>query len=196
MEFSLVFPLFLALVMGLIEFSFVFNAFLSVGHATRDSALVAAEAGNSSAADCVILRTIEDDIGAPADKTRITQVLVYRADRNGAILNQQTYIRTGVLAQGANSTTCTLADGTVLTEPYKATSTGYPAASRCNIVAGCPIGAPTQTLDTIGVKISYQHQWVTPFAYLLNFVSQKGGTGQGNGPLLVQSNAMRMEPVL
>jgi Flp pilus assembly protein TadG len=188
-EFSLVFPLFVTMIMALIEFSFVFNALLSVGHATRDSALVAAEAGNADSADCVVLRTIEGDIGAPADKARVQEVLIYRSDANGAVKNSNKYVRTGVPTEGPDATTCTLSDGSTLTVPYKATATGYRAKDRCNIVAGCPLGAPTQPLDTIGVKITYHHTWVTPLANLLNL-------GGGSGTTLVQSNTMRMEPVL
>jgi hypothetical protein len=192
--------------MAVIEFAFMFNALLSIGHASRDAALVAAEAGNSAAADCVILRTIEADVTAPASTSRITTVLIYRTDKNGSPLNSNSYTRTGVAVDGdPNSTSCLLADQTKVVVPYKATSTGYPAGQvavppgRCNIVSGCPAGAPTplQTLDTIGVKISYQHQWVTPFGFLFNFVTQAPTNGGPPvGPLLVQSNTNRMEPVL
>jgi Flp pilus assembly protein TadG len=177
----MIIPLFLVMVLSVFEFAFMFNALLSIGHATRDAALIAAEAGNAGSADCVILRAIEDDVTAPASKARITQVLIYRSDANGTVKNSNTYVR-------SNSTTCTMADGKLLTVPYQATATGYPAATRCNIVAGCPIGAPTQTLDTIGVRITYTHNWVTPLA---NFIG-----GGGGSTTVVQSNTMRMEPVL
>jgi Flp pilus assembly protein TadG len=181
--------IFLILVLSVFEFAFLFNALLSVGHATRDAALIAAEAGNAGSADCVTLRAIEDDMGPPANKTRITQVMIYRSDANGTVKNSNTYVRTGVATQNdPESTTCTMADNSKLTVPYKVTSTGYPAITRCNIVAGCPIGAPTQTLDTIGVKITYQHVWVTPLA---NFLGGGAAT-----TTVVQSNTMRMEPVL
>ena len=47
-EFALVFPIFLLLLFGIIEFAFVFNAQLSLNYATRDAALIAAEAGNNA----------------------------------------------------------------------------------------------------------------------------------------------------
>jgi Flp pilus assembly protein TadG len=185
----MIIPLFLVLVLSVFEFAFMFNALLSVGHATRDAALIAAEAGNAGSADCVTLRAIEDDISAPTNKNRITQVMIYRSDANGTVKNSNIYVRTGVMVQGdPNSTTCTMADSSKLTVPYKATSTGYLATTRCNIVAGCPIGAPTQTLDTIGVRITYTHNWVTPLA---NFLGGGAAT-----TTIVQSNTMRMEPVL
>jgi TadE-like protein len=201
-EFALVVPIFLILLFSVFEFAFVFNALLSVGHATRDAALVAAEAGNSDAADCVTLRAIEGDIGAPADRSRIQTVLIYRSDANGNVNNSNTYTRTGATVEGSESTTCTLGDGSKLTVPYKGSAIGYKASTRCNVVAGCckdgagnvipktdatcPSGTTPLTLDTIGVRIFYRHKWITPLAGL-------GGNGGAN---LVQSTTMRMEPVL
>lgn len=186
-EFALVFPIFMLLVIGIIEFAFVFNALLSIGHATRDAALIAAEAGNAASADCVILQTIEQDVSAPADLNRIQQVSIYRSNQNGAIIAENLYTRTGVMTPGPSATTCTLPNGSSLTVPYQATSTGYPFGSRCNVSAGCPDTA-TRPLDTIGVKIVYQHTWVTPLANLVSL--------GGSGVTLTQANAMRMEPVL
>ena len=54
-EFALVFPIFILLIVGLIEFAFAFNALLSVNFASRDAALLAAEAGEDSGSDCVVL---------------------------------------------------------------------------------------------------------------------------------------------
>jgi Flp pilus assembly protein TadG len=180
-EFALVFPIMVMMIMGILEFTFVFNAVLSMGYATRDAALVAAEAGNAAGADCVILRQVENDVSAPAIPSRITEVVIYRSDQNGAVLGgqQNVYVRNG-------STTCAMADGTSLTVPY--TSSGgqtYLDSGRCNILAGCGSG---RTLDTIGVKVTYQHSWITPLANLVSL--------SGTGLTVVQSNAMRMEPVL
>jgi Flp pilus assembly protein TadG len=186
-EFALVFPIFVTMVMGMIEFSFVFNALLSVGHATRDAALIAAEAGNAASADCVTLETIERDVTVPADLTRIQEVSIYRSDRNGAVMAENLYTRTGVTTPGPSATTCVLPDGSSLTVPYRATSYAYPYGTRCNIASGCPDNA-TRPLDTIGVRIAYRHTWVTPLANLVTL----GGTGV----TLTQANAMRMEPVL
>jgi len=184
-EFALTFPIFVSMMIGIIEFSLVYNALLSIGHASRDAALAAAEAGNSAFADCLILRVVEQDVSAPAADNRIQEVDIYRADQNGAVYGgqQNTYTRTG-------STSCTMPDGSTLTVPYTATSSTYPASSRCDIIAGtaggCQSGHPT--VDTIGVKITYLHSWVTPLPNLVSL--------SGSGATLVQSTAMRMEPVL
>ncbi len=176
------FGIFVTMLMGFIEFAFMFNALLSIGHATRDAALIAAEAGDNTGADCAILAQVEHDVSAPANPARITQVVIYRSDQNGAVIGgqQNVYLRTG-------STTCTMSDLTTVTVPYTISgSVGYPSTSRCNVQLGCPDA--THPLDTIGVKVVYQHTWVTPLANLVSL----GGTGA----TLTQSNAMRMEPVL
>ena len=184
-EFALVFPIFFVLLMGLIEFGLVFNALLSINFATRDASLIAAEAGNGVGADCVILKKIEDSIGAPSNKAQITQVQIYKANKTG---NAQagrvnTYNRSG-------SKTCTLPDATTLTVPYSPSgAAGYVEAERCNVVNGCPTlpGSPNG-VDTIGVKITYHYTWFTPMGSFIGL----GITDY----YMDEANAMRMEPVL
>ena len=124
-------------------------------------------------------------MSSPSDPARIQEVDIYRADQNGGVFGGQinVYTRTG-------SMSCTLTDNTVVTVPYSASSVSYPATTRCNILLGSDGGcaAGHTTVDTIGVKITYRHTWVTPLPGLVSL----GGTGA----TFVQSNAMRMEPVL
>ena len=74
-EFALIFPLFLTFLLGLIEFAFIFNGTLAVQFAAQNSALIAAEigdtpgsAGNLSVADCAILQEVERDLTPPAQR--------------------------------------------------------------------------------------------------------------------------------
>lgn len=57
---------------------------------------------------------------------------------------------------------------------------------------GCT-GGPS-VLDTIGVRVTYRGQWVTPLSGLLTMVG--GGGFGGSGFTIVQTSTMRMEPVL
>jgi hypothetical protein len=180
-EFGLVLPLFILLVIGLIEFALAFNANLAVNFASREAALIAAESGNDSIADCRILQTIENSIDSPARAERISQVRIYRAGVNGNELNANVYVR------GGGPIECSFWDGVAtqtISVNYTQTGFGYPVATRCNQLEGCS-GTP---LDTIGVRIDYTHPWVTPLA---GFV-----TLSGSGFSFDASNAMRMEPVL
>ena len=186
-EFALVIPLFLILMTALIEFAFLFNALLASTFATRDAALVAAEAGDTAGGDCVILQKVESDVTAPADANQIQSVLIYWANRTtgdpiaGAI---NTYNRTG-------SRTCTV-NGVVVTVPYtlNVATAGYLEADRCNILAGCGLDTVARNhpgLDTIGVQVTYAYPWHTPLKSLLGFMFTWTFT---------PSNGMRMEPVL
>jgi len=185
-EFALAFPIFWTVLLGIIEFAFAFNAVLSVNFASRNAALVAAEAGNGLGSDCVILLNIEQDITTPAAPSKIKQVDIYRTNRSGAMQGSPTtYLRNAGLP-----TTCTYADGSTVTVPYSRTANGYPEAGRCNVLAGCPAYPPIPArdqLDTVGVKIEYDHAWVTPLHQFL---------GQGPNFAVDRANAMRMEPVL
>ena len=163
------------MLVALIEFAFAFNALLAGDYASRDAALVAAEAGNGTGADCAVLKAVESDYRAPTNAAQIQKVEIYKATAAGAQSGGATaYNRTGSL-------TCTLPDGTSVTLPYSIATDGYPMANRCNLIAGCS----GQPLDFVGVRVTYRHTWKTAF-------------GSTFGPYLtvVKANSMRMEPVL
>ena len=179
-EFGLVLPIFIVLVIGLFEFALAFNANLAINFASREAALIAAESGNDAIADCRILQTIENSIDSPANASRINQVRIYRAGINGNELAANVYSRGGNIE-------CEFWDGVEtqeITVNYTLLGEGYPVDSRCNQLEGCS-GTP---LDTVGVAIGYTHPWVTPLAELV--------TLNGSGFSFTASNAMRMEPVL
>ena len=179
-EFGLVLPIFIVLVIGLIEFALAFNANLGINFASREAALIGAESGNDAIADCRILQTIENSIDNPADAERINEVRIYRAGVNGNELAANVYVLGGI-------TECDFWDG-VETQTIRVNwslfSEGYPVDTRCNQLEGCS-GTP---LDTIGVAINYTHPWVTPLAGIVSL--------NGDGFTFTASNAMRMEPVL
>lgn len=189
-EYALVFPMFFVLLLAIIEFVFLMNANLSIGFASRDASLIAAEAGNNPGADCAIIQAIEQDVSAPAGANNITSVTVYWADTNGVIKApgaSNVWTRTP-----GTPTLCKLPSGTQISIPYSPPATyGYPVADRCNIVAGCPLSGGHPGLDTIGVNVAYAYVWHTPIAAF----SSISGTS-GSGVSLSQSNAMRMEPIL
>lgn len=178
-EFGLVFPLFFVILLAIIEFGFVMNAFVSVDFATRDAALAAAEAGNAPDADCSILRALDRSVTSPAKNHAMTQVRVFKADANGQAMGPvNVYDRNG-------TTSCPLADGTAATVAYRLVSNSYVEGDRCNELAGCKVQT---TVDTIGVQISYSYEWVTPLHWLMPTL--------GPGYTIVKANAMRMEPIL
>jgi len=175
-EFALILPILLLLLIGLIEFAFVWNSRNTVLFASRDGSMLAAEGGNLSGTDCVLLDRIERDIVSPASAIKLQQVTIYWSDLNGVQIgsNSNVYDRTG-------STICDYGNGTTLTVPYSLTTGGYLEASRCNTLAGC--GGSHTTVDTIGVKVTYKHNWLTSFARLT-----------GAGVTFTESAIARAEP--
>jgi Flp pilus assembly protein TadG len=185
-EFALVFPIFMTLLMAIIEFAFVFNAILAVNYAARMAALTASEAGNATGSDCIVLAGIETNVSAPADHGRIVRVEVSRTTRTGALFAGSAPT---VWVRGATTTTCTIPGLGNVTVPYVRTSNGYPEADRCNVLSGCVLDsnglAHTGTVDHIGIKIVYDHVYKTPIHTIFS------------GPTLTfdRANSMRMEPI-
>jgi hypothetical protein len=185
-EFAFVFPLFIVLLVAMIEYGFLMNATLASGYATRDASLIAAEAGNAAGADCAILKKIEDDINGPSDPANISTVEIYWADPvTGAIKagSVDTYTRTT-----SPTLACTVG-GVSFNLDYGASPTlNYLYSSRCNVINGASCALGHTGLDTIGVQITYNYTWHTPLKSLLGFT--------GPGWTIVKANAMEMEPVL
>jgi Flp pilus assembly protein TadG len=155
-EFAMLLPVLVLLIIGLIEFSFVWNSRNTVLFASRDGSMLAAEGGSLDGTDCVVLKRIESDVVSPSSTLRLQQVQIYWSDRNGDQIgaNQNVYTRSG-------STSCNYPDGTTITVPYTLTTAGYLESSRCSVLAGC--GGSHTTVDTIGVRVTYQHFWLTSF---------------------------------
>lgn len=176
-EFALILPVFMLLFFGLIEFAFLLNAELSLNYATRDAALIAAEAGNNANADCLILQQVDADLNPPTAKASVITVHIFSATEAGKPLatpKEQSYTRGG-------STTCG-----IITVPYTIATADYPYNVRCSDLdrTTCAAGytGPSNTgVDIIGVKIDYNYRFVTPL---------------GTMTTMLVSNAMRMEPIL
>jgi hypothetical protein len=194
----MVIPIFLTLFVAITEFTFMFTSFISIGYASHDGAQVAATYGNTSGADCAVLERIDNDINIPANPTQIKTVDIFwvntatgNASPVGGAENIYTY--------DGGSHACVRPDGTTIHVPFpipdtqaaEATSGGYPEATRCNVNSGinCPPtgGNAHNTVDTLGVKITYQYKWITPLPAMIG--------GSGNGPLFTSINIMRLEPV-
>jgi hypothetical protein len=175
-EFALVFPVFLTILIGFIEFVFVFNGILATDLATRGAALAATEGGTDNRTDCAVLKSVEDDFSAPASRANIQVIEIYEATSTGDHLGPVTRYAHG------GSFVCRLLDGTELTLPYTRTVDGYPAPDRCTALRGC---GGTPSVDHVGVRVVYRHTWRTPFPTII-----------ASGPWLdiERSNVMRMEP--
>jgi Flp pilus assembly protein TadG len=174
-EFSLLLPVVMLVIVGLMEFGTFLNSRNSVEFAARDGAMLASEGGNIPGTDCVVLDKIERDTITPARNIRIQSVTIYWSDRNGDQIGS-----TSNVYSRSSSTTCDYGGGTSLTVPYSLTQSNYPEGARCDVLAGC--GSPHTSLDTIGVKVTYQHRWMSSIAQLTGTITFTVGA------------AARMEP--
>ena len=147
-EFALVFPIFSMLLMGVIEFGFVYNNILTIQYASRQGVSAAAQIGGEDGADCGILKAVEAALQSPIDRSRVTSIDIYESDANGdpkpGRVNH--YIRGGALD----------CPGTA-TQPYTLSgSEGYPQADRKDSLAA--------GLEVVGVHVAYLYRPLTPVA--------------------------------
>jgi hypothetical protein len=159
-EFALTLPLFMLMLMAVLEFGFLYNNILTVQYASRQGVSAAAQVGGEDGADCAILKAVESALQAPIDKARITAVEVFQSDANGDAIPGKVnrYTRTGLLdCPGTQS------------QPYSLVgSEGYPQQSRRDsLVDG---------LDVIGVHIEYVYVAVTPVAAGRSWALSDGAT--------------------
>ena len=185
-EFALVIPIFLSIFVAIVEFSFLFTSYVSIGFASHDGAQLAATLGNSIGSDCAVIERVDQDVMTPADPKRIVSVDIYwvntattNATPVGGAENIWTY--------DGGSHLCTKPDGTNIRIPFIATGTGYSEMTRCNVNFGIGCSPGHSTVDTLAVKITYQYLWITPFPAMVG--------GSGTGPLMTSINVMRLEPV-
>ncbi len=200
-EFAIVFPLFVLLLLGLVEFGFLFNATLAVNFASRNASMTAAVAGANTWSDCKVLEGIEADLAPPLNRALIQNVAIFRTDRAGNPISppaQNVWTRSG-------STSCTGPNGAAFTIPYAlgvSPDDTYPPTTlaRCDQLSGCereisPGPPPVLAyvpLNSIGVRILYRYQFHTPLRNLIGFLP-----GASTGYFDISwSNVMRMEPIL
>ena len=188
-EFALVIPFVMLLFMALVELALAFNAFIAINRASQNGGHLAAIMTNQVGSDCLILQEIEADVDTPNKRSNIVNVVVERTALAGNYSYQnQHYDRVGQM-------TCTLPNGSDIDVPYTlrpptVDEPAYPEDERCPVLKGCP-DLGRSTVDNIGVKVRYRHDWVTPLAVTLDILP-----GGRNGWVFTQRNIFRMEPTL
>lgn len=159
-EFALTLPLFVLVMMGLLEYGFLYNNVLTVQFASRQGASAAAQVGGEDGADCSVLKAVEFALSAPIDKTQIVAVEIFQSDTGGdpvpGRINR--YTRSGTLD----------CPGSV-SQPYTLVgSEGYPQIERKDSLA--------EGLDVVGVRIEYTYWGVTPIGSGRSWVVSDGAT--------------------
>jgi hypothetical protein len=145
-EFAVVFPLIIMLVMGVAEFSLAFKDWLTINHASREGARAGATAANDISADIQVLTAIEQAVTG-ADLQAINNVVV--SDPDGG--QSTTYTYTG-------DPTCAW---TPCPDPYAGAPPLYapPYAAPNYLPETRNVTAPSP--GRIKVSITLTHQWFT-----------------------------------
>jgi hypothetical protein len=173
-EFSIVVPLFVMLLLGMLEFGFAFDHNLTLGYATREGARVGSalvngggplgcgvgQSPNAATVDPQIIAAVERVLTSPGSAIRldrVAEIRIYRATSSGdafaGVVNVWTY------SPGGGPTV----DGAAL--DFSPSSLGWSACSRTN-------AQPSP--QSIGVSLHYRYDFVTALGAVTRIVT--GGT--------------------
>jgi len=196
-EFAIIVPVFLLILLGMLEFGFMFVDNLTLEYATREGARAGAAMGNGTLPDqaCVsgdgtvgagnvdqlIIAAVQGVLESPGsqlDPSQIQQIAIYEAGASGDPIVSNVW---GPYSQGHGPLVPCEASTTYLN--YVApTSTPWPASARTNT-------APN--VESIGVSITYQYQFKTPLGGILRFF----GGMDWSSLMISDRTVMALEPV-
>jgi hypothetical protein len=140
-EFSIVMPLLLLIMIAVMETGIALRDRFVVASAVGDGARVAAFQGNDPDADCSVLAAMAGYFGDDLDQ--VGQIEIFKADSNG---NQ--------IPSATNSYSHSAGDPTDCDTWSK--SVKWPSTSRQVFVG-------STALDIVGVRVEYERSWITGF---------------------------------
>jgi TadE-like protein len=176
-EFTLIISVVLLLLLGMVEFGFIFDHHLTIEYASREGARVGAalangggpmgcstgQSPNAATVDQQIVAAVQRVITSPGSAvvaSSISEIRIYRSDAAGNQTGSQANVYVYNLGGGP------VVDGAALNFAQSG-STGWAACSRDN--GGTP--------DSIGVSLKYRYTMVTPLGAVLGFFGPGGATG-------------------
>ena len=188
-EFSLLVPLFMVLLLGMIELGLAFNHQLTLQYATREGARIGADLVDGGGTGCPNGTTVDPTIieavdriltssGSPIPLAQVTRIRIFQADNTGkdTLGKDNDWIYT--------STLNTLYDGTQVN--FKPSTTAWSVCSRSNVDGHTYAGA----VDSIGISISYTYKLTTPLAGALKLI---GGNQAATIPM-TDATVMQFNP--
>jgi hypothetical protein len=202
-EFAIILPVFLMLLLGVLEFGFAFDHHLTLEYATREGARTGAALANGgnppgcgagqspdrSFVDVEIVAAVERVLtspGSPIAVDQVGQITIYRADGNGDRIGSDANVWTYTPGSGPT------AGGTRLdfspAVPGAGDTVGWRACSRDNTWDRRV--SPPIAPDSIGVSITYTYRPVTALSVIMGFF---GGPGPASLPMSDRS-VMALNP--
>jgi len=151
-EAAFVLPILLVIALGVAEFGFAFIDWLSVSNAARTGARIGSAAGTTATADTIVLGAVEEAL-ADMDSSTVEAVWIYKANDNGDPADAALGCAIG-------------SEGQCTTSNVYVPKTG--GGWLCMGINGCPWTPASRDdrlpgLDQLGVRIVFDHSWLTNF---------------------------------
>ena len=179
-EFAMLVPVFMLILLGLLEFGMMFDHAMTLTTATREGARngAALAAGNGTTVPCAdvdkyIVAAVERVLKAPGSQVVLrpsTTIAIYKAKADGTPLTGTS--NTWTYSAGAGP----VVDGSAGPPVVPGTALDFVPPGTVNWNA-CTRTNGGATPDSIGVSISYQYQFVTPLAAVMGFFGPAGSGG-------------------
>ena len=173
-EFALIVPVFMLLLLGMLEFGLAFEHDQTLTYATREGARAGAIAGDGSTTypcdsttkanfDAPIIAAVERVLtspGSPIDLTQVSSIKVYLAKPDGTSTGTENI---WTPAAGAGPSVDGMGNSLGKTLDFKQTTVGWPCTVRS-------VGGSPSTVDALGVSISYKYQFQTSLGGIVKFM--------------------------
>jgi hypothetical protein len=196
-EFTLIVPVFMLILFGMIEFGFVFTHDLTIEYATREGARAGAaldngggtlgcgsgQSPNWTTVDPLVIAAVERVLQSPGSQvviSGVSQIVIYKANpTTGA--NDQGHQDVWTYAPGAGP----IPQGS--TSHLNFVDSSYPNGDGW---MACSRGNASPNIDSIGVSLVYSYSFQTPLAGILRFF----GGGGGATLTLTDKTVMQLNP--
>lgn len=146
-ETALVLGLLLMIALGAFEYGMAFREWLSVTNATREGARLAAQAGDHNNADCLILEATAGGLQSLAH-SQIRNVTIFESDASGTFTSNQMRYRPAMAGDPSHLLRCS--------GGWFFQGGNWPHSARDN---------EGSVRDWIGVRLTFEHDWITGFAW-------------------------------
>ncbi len=188
-EFSIVIPVFLVLLLAMLEFGLAFSDRLTIGNATREgarigSALVTGSdtscSGDPNGVDTTIVASLQNILksgGSDVNLSRINEIRIYKANSSGNQIGGFVNVWRYTPGSGPDADP----DAGIEILDFSPASTGWAACTRDN-------GAASP--DSIGVEVDYEYHLQTPLRNMLEMI----GGSFASTINLVDSTVMALNP--
>ena len=174
-ELSFILPVFLMLLLGILEFGMAFDHLITISYASREGARAGAalvngggtlgcsagQSPNADAVDAQIVAAVERVLTSPGSQvamSRVSQIRIYLATATGA---ETSSVNVWTYTPGTGP----VVDGDPL--DFSASTNAWSACSRVN----------TLPAPSVGVAITYRYAFQTPLGGIMSFFGGGGQTG-------------------